>query len=83
MSKRLVALTAAAALLAFSAVPSFADHHGGGMAVVAVAGMAVVALGTAVAGMAGEAVGMAVAGTVVAVAGIIVVTAAAGELDPR
>jgi hypothetical protein len=30
MSKRLVALTAAAALLAFSAVPSFADHHTSG-----------------------------------------------------
>jgi hypothetical protein len=30
MTTRLVALTAAAALLAFSALPSFADHHGGG-----------------------------------------------------
>ena len=30
MTRRLVALTAAAALLAFSAVPSFADHQGGG-----------------------------------------------------
>jgi hypothetical protein len=30
MTKRLVALTLAATLLAFSAVPSLADHHGGG-----------------------------------------------------
>lgn len=30
MTKRLLALTAAAALLAFSTVPSFADHQGGG-----------------------------------------------------
>jgi hypothetical protein len=30
MTRRLVAMTAAVALLAFSAVPSFADHHGGG-----------------------------------------------------
>ena len=32
MSRLLVALAAAAALLACSAAPSFADHHGGGMA---------------------------------------------------
>src|SRR5262249_8440125 len=30
MTRRLVTLTAAAALLAFSALPSLADHHGGG-----------------------------------------------------
>jgi hypothetical protein len=30
MTRRLVAMTAAVALLAFSAVPSFADHHGDG-----------------------------------------------------
>ena len=30
MTRRLVAMTAAVALLAFSAVPSFADHPGGG-----------------------------------------------------
>jgi hypothetical protein len=41
------------------------------MAVVAVAGMAAVVIGTAVAGMVGV------------VAGIMVVTVAAGELDPR
>ena len=41
------------------------------MVVVAVAGMAVVVIGTGVAGMVGVA------------AGIMVVTAAAGELDPR
>ena len=41
------------------------------MAVVAVAGMEVVATGTAVAGMAGVVVGM------------VAVTAAGGELDPR
>jgi len=41
------------------------------MDVVAVAGMAVVAVGTAVAGMAGV------------MAGIVAVTAAAGESDPR
>jgi len=41
------------------------------MVVVAVAGMAVVVIGTAVAGMVGV------------VAGIMVVTVAAGELDPR
>jgi hypothetical protein len=46
------------------------------MAVVAVAGMAVVVIGTAVGGMA-----VVVTGT--AVAGIMVVTVAAGELDPR
>ena len=30
MTRRLVAMATAAALLAFSAAPSFADHHGGG-----------------------------------------------------
>jgi hypothetical protein len=30
MTRRLVAITTAVALLAFSAVPSFADHRGGG-----------------------------------------------------
>jgi hypothetical protein len=56
MSKRLVALMTAAALLAFSAAPSFVDYHGGGHG-------------------GGGWHGGVVAG--------MVVTAAAGELDPR
>jgi hypothetical protein len=82
MTRRLVALTAAAASLAFSALPSFADHHGGGHGGGSGSWHEVVATGTAVAGMAGVATGAAVVGTVGVVAGIMVVTAA-GELDPR
>ena len=45
------------------------------------AGMAVVATGTVGAGI--RVVGTAAVGTVEVVAGMVVVTAAAGELDPR
>ena len=76
MTKRLIAMKAAVALLAFSAVPSFADHHNGGYGGGNGGCMGVVVVGTAVAGMP-----MVVTGTVAA--GIMVVTAAAGELDPR
>ena len=81
MIRRLTTLTALAALLVFSTAPSFADHHGGGHGVggggtvetgimLALAGMAVAVTGTAATGMAAVA------------AGIMVVTAAAGELAP-
>jgi hypothetical protein len=55
------------------------------MAVVAVeaAGMAAAEIGTALVGMAAVVIGTALAGMVGAAAGIMVVTAAAGELDPR
>ena len=71
MTIRLVALTAAAALLAFSAVPSLADHHGGGH-------------GGGSGGWhggGGSWNGGGWHGGVVA--GMVAVTAAAGELDPR
>ena len=72
MTKRLIAMTAAVALLAFSAVPSFADHHGGGY-------------GGGSGGWHGgggnrNGGGWRMVGVVV---GIMVVTVAAGELDPR
>ncbi len=57
---------------------------------IAMAGMAVVVIGTAlvgtmgvVAGMEAMVIGTAAAGMVKAVAGIMVVTVAAGELDPQ
>ena len=75
MSKRLVALTAAAALLAFSAAPSFADNHSGGHGGVAT--------GTVGAGIRVVGIGTVAVGAVEVVAGMVVVTAAAGELDPR
>ncbi len=53
------------------------------MAVVAVAGMAVVVIGTAVGGMAGGGAGMAAMVIGTAAAGIMVVTVGVGELDPR
>jgi hypothetical protein len=45
--------------------------------------MPVVLIGTALAGMAAVVIGMAAAGMVKAAAGIMVVTVAVGELDPR
>jgi hypothetical protein len=47
------------------------------------AGMPVAETGTAVVGIAAAETGTAVAGTVRVVAGIMVVTVAAGELDPQ
>jgi hypothetical protein len=63
MTSRLLAITMAVALLAFSAVPSFADHHGGGRG----------GGGGGWHGGGGNWNG--------GVAGIMVVTVAAGELD--
>jgi len=82
MTRRLVAATTAAVLLACSAVPDGTEE-----AVIraALVGMALVLLGTtlAVVGTAVVVIGTAAAGMVGVVVGIMVVTVAAGELAPQ